>query len=211
MHVQSLSLAALHAAPWNPNTMAPAMTAHLRASLDRFGPVVPLVVRVDAPGYEVLGGNQRLAIFEQQSVDPVPCVVVEADDAEARLLAQALNAIHGQDDWNAKAALVRDLVAALPEAEILRLLPETPEALHGWAHLGDQSAESLAQALGAWNHAKAARLERLSFPLTADQKSVLEAALAQMLPGLPPTEAPNRRAIALVTICQQWLTDHGSV
>lgn len=211
MNVQSLPLASLHSAAWNPNTMPPAMTTHLRASLDRFGPVVPLVVRPEADGYEVLGGNQRLAVFRQQPVDPVPCVVVEADDAEARLLAQALNAIHGQDDWNAKAALVRDLVAALPEAEILRLLPETPEAIRSWAHLGEQSAESLARALGAWNQAKAARLERLSFPLTADQKSVLETALAQMLPVLPATDAPNRRAIALVTICQQWLTDHRPV
>lgn len=191
--------------------MAPAITAHLRASLDRFGSVIPLVVRPDRDGYEVLGGKQRLALFHQQALDPVPCVVVRADDAEARLLAQALNAIHGQDDWNAKAALVRDLVAALPEAEILQLLPETPEALRGWAQLGQQSADSLAKALSAWDEAKVARLERLSFPLTVDQKSVLETALAQMLPILPATDTPNRRAIALVTICQQWLTDHGSV
>ncbi len=211
MHVQSLPLAALHAAPWNPNTMAPAMTAHLRASLDRFGPVVPLVARADATGYEVLGGNQRLVIFQQQALDSVPCVVVEADDAEARLLAQALNAIHGEEDWNAKAALVRDLVAALPEAEILRLLPETPEALRGWAQLGQQSADSLAQALSAWDQAKAARLERVSFPFTPQQKDIVEAAIAQALPTIRHTEAPNRRALALVDICRQWLATHPAV
>jgi len=211
MNVQTIPLAQLHTASWNPNTMAPAMTAHLRASLDRFGPVVPLVVRIDGPGYEVLGGNQRLAVFQMQAWDPVPCVVVEVDDAEARLLAQALNAIHGQEDWNAKAALVRDLVAALPEAEILRLLPETPEALKGWAQLGHQSADSLANALSAWDQAKAARLERLSFPFTSDQKEVIEGAIACALPGIAGNDGPNRRAVALITICQQWLTDHGSV
>ncbi len=211
MHVQSLPLAALHAAPWNPNTMIPAMTTHLRASLDRFGPVVPLVVRVDATGYEVLGGNQRLAIFLQQSVDPVPCVVVEVDDTEARLLAQALNAIHGADDWNAKAALVRDLVAALPTAEILQLLPETPEALKGWAQLGQQSADSLAKALLAWDQAKATRLERVSFPFTPQQKDIVEEAIAQALPTVSHAEAPNRRALALVDICRQWLATHPAV
>lgn len=43
-------------AAWNSNAMAPTVQAHLVASPDRFGTVVPVVVRPDpAGGYDVLG------------------------------------------------------------------------------------------------------------------------------------------------------------
>ena len=206
MELMNVPAAALRAAPWNPNNMTAAMEAHLAASLDRFGLVVPVVVRPDGPDhYEVIGGNQRLAALQARGVDPIPCVVVSVDYTEARLLAQALNAIHGADDWNAKAALVRDLLAALPAETVAALLPDTPTALASWATLGQQGPDTLAQAVTVWAQAKAVRLERVSFPFTADQKATVEAAVARALPTVDAAATPNRRALALVTICTEWL------
>ena len=207
MELTNIPAAALRAAPWNPNSMSAAMEAHLAASLDRFGLVVPVVVRPDGPGhYEVIGGNQRLAALQARGVDPIPCVVVTVDDTEARLLAQALNAIHGADDWNAKAALVRDLLASLPPETVAALLPDTPTALASWATLGQQGPATLAQAVAVWDRAKAVRLERVSFPFTPTQKATVEAAITQALPGVADiTTTPNRRALALVAICTAWL------
>lgn len=207
MQLTNLAATTLRAAPWNPNTMTVAMEAHLTASLDRFGLVVPVVVRPDGPdGYEVIGGNQRLAALQARGVEPIPCVVVTVDDTEARLLAQALNAIHGADDWNAKATLVRDLLAALPPETVAALLPDTPTALASWATLGQQGPDTLAQALTVWDRAKAVRLERVSFPFTPAQKATVEAAITQALPRVADSTAtPNRRALALVAICTDWL------
>ena len=207
MELTNIPAPALRVAPWNPNSMSPAMEAHLAASLDRFGLVVPVVVRPDGPDhYQVIGGNQRLAALQARGVDPIPCVVVTVDDTEARLLAQALNAIHGADDWNSKAALVRDLLASLPPETVAALLPDTPTALASWATLGQQGPDTLAQAVTVWAQAKAVRLERVSFPFTADQKATVEAAITQALPGVAEhAPTPNRRALALLAICTEWL------
>jgi ParB family chromosome partitioning protein len=207
MQVINLPATQLHSAPWNPNAMTPAMQGHLAASVDRFGLVVPVVVRPDgSDGYEVLGGNQRLAALQARGVDPIPCVVVAVDETEARLLAQALNAIHGADDWNAKAALVRELLSALPAATVGALLPDTPTALASWATLGQQGPDTLAQAVTVWDRAKAVRLERVSFPFTPSQKATVDAAITQALPEVADsTPTPNRRALALVAICTAWL------
>ncbi len=56
--------------------------------------------------YEVLAGNQRLRVLRELDVDSVHCVVVGLDDADARLLAQALNRIHGDDDLGLRPARI---------------------------------------------------------------------------------------------------------
>jgi ParB family chromosome partitioning protein len=206
MEVLDLPIEYLLEAPWNPNEADEATLRRLAASIGRFGTVLPLVVRPLADGYEVLGGNQRLSLYREQSVATVPCVEVRVDDTNARLLAQALNAVHGSDDLNRKAALVRDLLAAMPEADIVAILPDTAQALRGLAALGQQSVE-LDASLLAWEQAKQARLERVSFPFTPAQREVVEEAIARELPQVTASEEPNRRALALVGICRDWLAE----
>jgi ParB family chromosome partitioning protein len=88
--VTELSLDQLKEAPWNPNQMDEAMFQKLRESLTRYGLVQNLVVRpVEEGCYEVLSGNQRLQALRELQRSPVPCVVVDLDDAHARLLSQA--------------------------------------------------------------------------------------------------------------------------
>jgi ParB family chromosome partitioning protein len=79
-------------------------------SIERFGFVENLVARPhpDRAGrYEVVSGNHRLQICAEMGIDPAPVVVADLDDAEARLLAQALNRTRGQDDPQAYAEAAR--------------------------------------------------------------------------------------------------------
>src|SRR5688572_30617065 len=107
MQVVDISLDQLRPAPWNPNSMTPDMLARLRESLERYGVVENLVVR-PLPNhlFEVLSGNQRLRVLGEMGCTNAPCVVVDLDDAQAKLLAQALNRIQGEDDLGLKAELM---------------------------------------------------------------------------------------------------------
>ena len=182
MNVVEIPLDRLCAAGWSPNTMGATELAKLKTSVTIFDIVENMVVRpVDenSSAYEVLAGNQRLDIYREMGLEAAPCVVVNLNDANARLLAQTLNRLHGEDDLGLKAELVRTILAELPEAEVLKILPETPDSLHDLADLGEQD---LAEQLRAWQQAQAARLKHLQFQLTESQLEIIEEALSRVLP-----------------------------
>ena len=75
------------------------MMERLKESIRRYGVVENLVVRPFGNStYEVLSGNHRLHVLGNMGHTAAPCVVVDLDDAHARLFAQALNHIRGEDD-----------------------------------------------------------------------------------------------------------------
>lgn len=189
------------------------MLRRLGGSVGRFGLVVPLVIRPLADSFEVLFGNMRLRVLQAQGATTAPCVEVQADDGQARLLAQALNAVHGQDDLNRKAALVRNLLAAMPEADVLAILPDTADALRGLASLGQQTAASLDEPLTDWARVQeakaAAALHVTSFSLSDLDKEAVERDVDLALPRFAKVDAPNRRGLALAAICEDWIAGRG--
>ena len=205
MSVVDLFLAHLYPALWNPNTSFANELEMLEQSYERYGIVQNLVVRrVCENIYEVLSGNQRLKVYKRIGLETVPCIVVELDDADARLLAQTLNRLHGEDDLGLKAELMRTILAELPEAEVLKVLPETPESLRDLSELGQQD---LAEQLRAWQQAQTARLKHLQFQLTESQLEVIEEALSRTLPEARRNmgESPNARGTALFELCKAFL------
>ncbi|MDA8336991.1 MAG: ParB N-terminal domain-containing protein [Peptococcaceae bacterium] len=204
MEVREIPLNLLHEARWNANEMTESTLTRLANSLGKFDTVLPLVVRPIEESFEVIGGNQRLTIHRSQGMQSAPCVVVNLDDVQARLLAQALNRVHGEDDINRKDALVKQILSELPEEDVLAILPETADYLRALASLGQQTAESLAVALSAWEKAKSVRLERISFPFTDEQKRVVEEAVEEATFQIE-DDGPNKRGAALALICREWL------
>ena len=94
MNMVNLPIGLISAPDYNPNSMDEDMRAHLRTSIKRFGIVVPIVVcQIGKNIYETVGGAQRLTVLKELKYQAVACVVVDADDIEARLLCQTLNHI----------------------------------------------------------------------------------------------------------------------
>ena len=209
LKIVELDLNQLQGAPWNSNEMDDAMLHHLRTSIKRYGLLDNLVVRrVKNDCYEVLSGNQRLKVLKEMKISPVPCVIVQLNDADARLLAQGLNRIHGEEDLGLRAAAIRKVLESISPAEVLSVLPDTATSLKSLASLGKQSAE---QYLTHWQLAQAARLKHLQFQLTGDQLGVVEAALNRLLPKVKTGQFdnPNPRSNALFLLCQSFLEKEG--
>ena len=205
MQVVDVPIGSIRSADWNPNLMSDVMADKLRGSIRRFGLVVPLVVReLDLGRYETIGGAQRLGIAQELELDQVPCVVVEADDTEARLLGQCLNRIAGEDDLGLKAELIRELLGSLPQEEVIKLLPETAGSLNALASLGQ---EDLASHLLAWQEAQQARLKHMQFQLTSVQLDVVDEALARVMAEARSAggDNPNVRGTALYLLCKRIL------
>jgi hypothetical protein len=70
----------------------------VRASLQRFGQVEPLVVR--ASTNVVIGGNGRLVAMRAMGWETVKCVFVDVTDAEATALGIALNRTAELAEWD---------------------------------------------------------------------------------------------------------------
>ena len=205
MEIVQILVILIQAAPWNPNVMNGDMAAHLTRSIKTFGFLVPLVVREMTNGlYETVGGAQRLTAMETLGYEEAPCVVVTADDAQARLLSQALNRIQGEDDLGLRAELVREVLKDIPEEEVLGLLPESAASLKALANLGQ---EDMAEQIQAWDKAQAAKLKHVQFQLLPFQLEVVEEALAMVQPQAKEAQGnnPNTRGTALYLLCSKLL------
>ena len=205
MNVITIALAELAAPAWNANEMEESMRAKLRRSIESFGVMAPLVVRrIDEGRYEVVGGSQRLAVLEELGHESAPCVLVEADDAHARLLSQALNHIAGQDNPALRADLLKKVLEELPLDRVLELLPETPKTLQS---IMAATPETIAARLQQWEEARAVRLKHLTFHLTEAQLTTVLEALQRAAGEDADQESgnPNERANALIGICQIYL------
>ncbi len=204
MNIVDLPISKLIEAWWNPNYMDPAMLARLKNSITRFDLVDNLVVRkLEEDAYEVLSGNQRLRVLRKLAYSVVPCVVVDLDDSEARLLAQGLNRIEGEDDLGLKAELLKEVLRTLPQSEVLSILPESEKSLKALTALGEKD---VAEHLRAWQKAQSAKLRHLTFQLSENQLEVVERALARALAGYVAKEGrPNRRGTAITDICRIYL------
>ena len=181
MILLDLPISPIRAPDWNSNEMDPDMRNRLRHSIERFGLLAPLLVkRVRAAQYETIGGSQRLSVLRDMSAEVVPCVVVELDDADARLL--------------------RDLLAQLLEQELLSVLPETRESLNALASLGQ---EDLVSRLRAWQEGREGHVKHFTARLTPDQKDLVDEVIGTILARITPGQDgnPNRKGLAPYHLC----------
>jgi ParB-like chromosome segregation protein Spo0J len=129
---RSIPIDRLQRAPWNANRVPPKTLAKIRHSIEEFGVVENLVARPHPEhdgDFEVVSGNHRLELLRELGVDEVPVVVVEVDDAHARILAQTLNRTRGADDPEAYARLLDQVLSEMSRDDVLSFLPETDASL----------------------------------------------------------------------------------
>jgi ParB family transcriptional regulator, chromosome partitioning protein len=195
----------IKAAPWNANSMDERTLQRLRESISRYGLLQPLVVRpISKSQYEILSGNQRLKVLRENHLIRVPCVIVDLNDAEAMLLAQALNGIHGEDDLALKGAMLNRILISIPKEKVLSLLPETAESLSALSTIGQ---DDLAEHLKAWQQAQSARLRHMQLQFSQEQLQTVEQALDMVIAKAKNTSGnnPNIRGTAMYLLARYYL------
>ena len=205
MKTVEISMKILRPASWNPNRMDEATLKKLKESLSRYGLVEPLVVRpMKDSTYEVLSGNQRLKAISEMNIESVSCMVVNLNDHEAMLLAQALNGLRGEDDLALKGALLKEILSSVSENDVLSLLPETTESLKSLSLINEMD---LAEHLKAWDQAQVARLRHMQLQFTDKQLELVEEAVSLMIPKAKDDSFnnPNTRGNAVFLLCKFYL------
>jgi len=132
--LESMALADLAPAPYNPRTISSESLAGLRASVERFGLVEPIVWNRRTG--RVVGGHQRLKALQQLGETETQVVVVDLEEAEEKALNVALNnpAIAGE--------FTADIHLLLAELKVL--MPELYDDLC-FDDLAAQTAKLLAE------------------------------------------------------------------
>ena len=88
-------------AAYNPRQLTKKQYADLRESLTRFGCVDPVIIN-QHPGREnvVIGGHQRLRVWQDMGNTEIPCVGLDLDEDRERELNIRLNRNLGEWDWD---------------------------------------------------------------------------------------------------------------
>ncbi len=208
MDVTDLPIESISPAEWNANELPADLGVRLRRSVERFGLVVPLVVReVKDDTFETVGGAHRLEVALGMRFKSVPCVVVEVDDDDARLLSQCLNHIAGDDNLGLRAELIKQVLVNKPMDDLLTLLPDSAESLTALSSLGQ---DDLAASLEQWQAEQAARLKHMTFQLVPSQLEIVEEALERVGKSVNGDDGnPNRRGVALYQLCRTYLEAEG--
>jgi len=87
--VQTVALADIQSAPYNPRTITPKAREGLRASMRRFGNVQPIVINKRSG--HLIGGHQRVSLLKEVGETHTQAIIVDLPLSEEKALNIALN------------------------------------------------------------------------------------------------------------------------
>ena len=132
-NIQYVPLASLKSPEINPRVWSKEATEQLKASIERYGLVDPLIVN-SAPGREgvIIGGNFRAKVSGELGIQDVPVIYINIPDLEReKELNLRLNRNVGEFSWdllgNFSEAMLKDVGFTSEEMDEVFGIDETPE------------------------------------------------------------------------------------
>jgi DNA modification methylase len=98
MIIEKKKLSELKPAPYNPRQSTAKQEKHLKASLEKFGVVEPIIYNKQT-GY-IVGGHFRVRELKKLGYKEIECVIVDLNQENERELNIRLNANTGEWDWD---------------------------------------------------------------------------------------------------------------
>ena len=98
----------------NPQYLTPKQMDSLKASINRDGFCVPVLVRKLRSGkYEIISGNHRYMAARELGIQKIPCMIAKLGERDSKRLAINLNTIHGDPNAELLAPFLADMDEAL--------------------------------------------------------------------------------------------------
>jgi hypothetical protein len=97
MIIENKKLSDLKPAPYNPRKSNEKQEAHLKASLEKFGVVEPIIFNKQT-GF-IVGGHFRVRELKKLGYKEIDCVIVDLNEQDEKELNIRLNANTGDWDW----------------------------------------------------------------------------------------------------------------
>lgn len=129
-----IGAAGLEKNPWNPNRMTAAMFAKAIESIQTYGFIDPLLVRVlGAWRWQIIDGEHRFDAGLTLGMTDFPCTVISGiSDADAKKLTIVMNELHGQADPTKMGTLLNEILADTSLDDLLVALPYDESILAGY-------------------------------------------------------------------------------
>lgn len=129
MNVEIRPIKQIKTAKYNPRRISDQQLASLKASIERFGFVDPVIVN-DRTG-TLVGGHQRIKAAKDLGLKEVPVVSVNLDEADEKALNVALNKISGEWDLDLLRGVLEDVQAAGLDLSLTGFTDEEWSAMSG--------------------------------------------------------------------------------
>lgn len=190
----------LQEAKWNANVTPPEILARIEQSIHDNGILENLIVRKIDGCYEVISGNHRLKLYKKMGYEKVPCRVVEVDDAKARIIAQQMNRLGGEDDLQKKADIYRFLIeSGLDSDDISMYLPESKEKIEAISEMQDNGDKAVNKILNEQESTV------MSFNFNKEQAAIVARAI-ERFKTVEEVDYPNYKSKAIEYFCADYLS-----
>jgi ParB-like chromosome segregation protein Spo0J len=110
----------------NPNRMSKAQILGLKASIKRYGFIIPVITNKDLL---IADGEQRWTVAKELGLDKIPIVRLPIEDVDRRTLRQVLNKLKGEHDRNLDAQEFQRIIQAGGKEDLKALLAITDSSI----------------------------------------------------------------------------------
>jgi len=201
---------------WNPNEQSDFIYLREKRSIEKFGFVLPVLVREVGDKLEIIDGEHRYRAMREIHAEGIDIFTTpEKDhkipkgkinvknlgavsDVAARQMTILMNELHGEADTIKKSELIKGLSSEIEFADLAELLPFPEDELKNYIELADFD----------WEDYKSGEDTRppddekwvtLKFRMAQDQASIIQEAIERLVRGVPITgENVDARALELM-------------
>lgn len=122
-----------------------AETTALAQSIQQYGVLNPITVRIVDKGFELVAGERRLRAVRMLGLKEIPCIIVRADDGKSSLLALVENMQRSDLDFYEEAIAIKNLMETykFTQEQIARKVGKTQSAISNKLRLLNLSLDNI--------------------------------------------------------------------